>query len=169
MKFLWIFTTALSIFFAYHTYTHTRLRYKDLESVMMQNLAVEKGIKTTQRDTKKQYVNGNDLVEKQGNATKDKDLLQKATNINKYTSTVLQEVDSLIFIPKNLKIDNKLSLKVENIALLNEYNITFPQFIAKQDTSLQDMNEIIIFPLKDNEHYLPFLQQENLIFRYKIQ
>jgi hypothetical protein len=26
----------------------------------------------------------------------------------------------------------------------------------------------MIFPLKDNEHYLPFLQQENLVFRYKI-
>ncbi len=50
--FLWIFTTAIATFFAYHTYTHTRIRYKDLESVMMQNLAVEKGIAITRADTR---------------------------------------------------------------------------------------------------------------------
>ena len=87
----------MATYFAYHTYTHTRIRYKDLESVMQQNLAVEKGIKITQRDTKKQYLLGIELVEMQGRSPKDVAILQKATNINKYTTTVLQEVDSLIF------------------------------------------------------------------------
>ena len=45
-----------------------------------------------------------------------------STNINKYTATVLQKVDSLIFIPKNLKIDNKLSIGYKIPVLLEHPN-----------------------------------------------
>jgi hypothetical protein len=57
----------MAVFFAYHTYTHTVIRYKDLESVMMQNLAVEKGIASTRKNTKKQINDGIALTQRWGN------------------------------------------------------------------------------------------------------
>ncbi len=166
--FLWIFTTAITIFFAYYTYTHTRIRYKDLESVMQQNLVVEKGIKITKLDAKKQYLNGIDLTEMQGNTPKDKDLLQKATNIREETATILQAVDSLMTLPRNLKNDSKVNLQNENILLLQKYDTSYTQFITNQDTCLWQL-EKHIFPLIDTEkHYLPFALQNKLALQYKI-
>jgi hypothetical protein len=167
MKLLWIFTLAISIFFAYHTYTHTRLRYKDLESVMQQNLAVEKGIKTTQRDTKRQYVSGRNLVEKQGNNPKDVALLQKATNIKKYTATVLQNMDSLA-IPSNLLYTQKTGFKDELISVIQEYSSNAPKFLAQQDSSLHGFTEPTFIKIDNQSHYLPFALQNNLALKYKI-
>jgi hypothetical protein len=166
MKLLWIFTLAISIFFAYHTYTHTRLRYKDLESVMQQNLAVEKGIKNTNRETKKIYNHGIYLTEMQGRSPKDLEILNKAKAIKNHTDSLLQIIDTLIFITKNTKIDNKLGLDAVNIALLNEFAINYPQFVAKQDTALLDMKGEITPTFKSEIYHLPFLQQNNLHFQY---
>ncbi len=164
--FLWIFTTAIATFFAYHTYTHTRIRYKDLESVMQQNLAVEKGIKSTNKETKKIYNHGIYLTEKMGNTPKDNENLRKAKIIKNHTDSLFKIIDSLIFIAKNTNIDNKLGLDTKNIALLNKYTINYPQFIAKQDTALLDMVGEITSTFKNEIHHLPFLQQNNLHFQY---
>jgi hypothetical protein len=165
--FLWIFTTAIATFFAYHTYTHTRIRYKDLESVMMQNLMVEKGIAITRRNTKKQLLGAKDLVEKQGNVPKDMAILNKAKLLKNYEDTNLVILDSLSFIAENTKIDDKVSLKVENITLLNEYHQKLPLFFAAQDTSLTDLGEAIP-SLWDNQKYCPaFIQKNNVGLRSK--
>jgi hypothetical protein len=164
--FLWIFTTAIATFFAYHTYTHTQIRYKDLESVMMQNLAMEKGIKNTNRETKKIYNHGIYLIDKMGNNPKDNENLYKAKTIKNHTDSLLQIIDSLTFIAKNTKIDDKLGLDAVNIALLNEYAINYPQFVAKQDTALLDMKGVITTTFKNEIYHLPFLQQNNLHFQY---
>ncbi len=160
--FIWIFTTAITIFFAYHTYTHTRIRYKDLESVMQQNLAVEKGIAITRRNAKKQLLGAKDLVEKQGNVPKDVAILNKAKFLKNYADTNLVILDSLSFIAKNTKIDDKINLKAKNVALLNEYHQKFPLFFAAQDTSLTDLGEA--FPsLWDNQKYCPAFIQKNRV------
>ncbi len=166
MKFLWIFTTAIATFFAYHTYTHTRIRYKDLESVMQQNLAVEKGIKNTNRETKKIYNHGIYLTEKMGNTPKDNENLRKAKTIKNHTDSLLIIVDSLIFIAKNVELNDNVSLKAENITLLNEYVINYPEFISKQDTALLDMKGEITSTFKNETYHLPFMQQNNLHFQY---
>jgi hypothetical protein len=162
MKFLWIFTTAIATYFAYHTYTHTRIRYKDLESVMMQNLAVEKGTEITRLNTKKQLLGAKDLVEKQGNVPKDMAILNKAKLIENYTDTNLIILDSLSFVAKNTKIDEKTSLKTQNIALLNEYHQKSPLFFAIQDTSLTDLSEAIP-SLWNNQKYCPAFIQKNSV------
>jgi hypothetical protein len=160
--FLWIFTTAMAILFAYHTYTHTRIRYKDLESVMMQNLAVEKGIEVTRQNTERQLLGSIDLAYKQGNTSKDRAILKKAKLLRNYADTNLVILDSLSFIAENTKIDGKISLKAENIALLNEYHQKIPLFFAAQDTSLTDLGEAIPF-LWDNQKHCPaFIQKNNV-------
>jgi hypothetical protein len=165
--FLWIFTTAIATFFAYHTYTHTRMRHKDLESVMHQNLAVEKGIASTRQNTKKQLLSGIDLVERQGNVPKDVAILNKAKLLKNYADTNLVILDSLSFIAENTKIDDKVSLKVENITLLNEYHQIFPLFFAAQDTCLTDLKEAIP-SLWDNQKYCPAFIQKNIGFYVRI-
>jgi hypothetical protein len=162
MKFLWIFTTAITTFFAYHTYTHTRIRYKDLESVMQQNLAVEKGIASTRQNTKKQFLGAKYLVEKQGNTPKDMAILNKAKLLKNYADTNLVILDSLSFIAENTKIDDKVSLKAENIALLTEHHQIFPKFFAAQDTSLTDLGEAIP-SLWNNQKYCPAFIQKNSV------
>ena len=164
--FLWIFTTAIATFFAYHTYTHTRIRYKDLESVMQQNLAVERGIKNTNKETKKIYNHGIYLTDKQGRSPKDLEILNKAKTIKKHTDSLCQFIDSLIFIAENTKTDDKISLKVENITLLNEYAINYPQFVAKQDSALLGIKREVISPFDTKTYYLPFIKQNNLHVDY---
>jgi hypothetical protein len=167
--FLWILTTAMAVFFAYHTYTHTGIRYKDLESVMMQNLAVEKGIKIVKRETKKIYLNGIEATEIQGNTPKDRITLNKAKTIKNHTDSLLQIIDSLTFIAEDIKIDDKPSLKVENIALLNEYTAKYPQFVSKQDSALQNTKGKIASVFKNENYYFPFIKQNNLHIDYYYQ
>jgi hypothetical protein len=164
--FLWIFTTVIATFFAYHTYTHTRIRYKDLESVMQQNLVVEKGVKISNRETKKVYGNGIELTEMQGRSPKDLAILNKAKTIKNHTDSLLQLIDSLIFITENTKTDEKISLKVENITLLNEYAINYPQFVAKQDSALLGIKREVISTFDTKTYYLPFIKQNNLHVGY---
>ena len=166
--FLWIFTTAIAIFFAYHTYTHTRIRHKDLESVMMQNLAVEKGIKTIKLQTKRQYQDGHISVEKQGNTPKDVAKLKKAFNIKKQAASISVIIDSLIFIDKNRKIDTKLQIDTKNMDLFISFLSNFSKFVAQQDSALKDFNEPIISLIDTKNHYLPFFQQCNLRQSYVI-
>jgi hypothetical protein len=160
--FLWLLVGIASAFFAYHTYTHTRIRYRDLESVMMQNLAVEKGIATTRKNTKRQINGAKDLVEKQGNVPKDIAILNKAKLIKNYADNNLVILDSLSFIAENTKIDDKISLKTKNIALLNEYHQKFPLFVAAQDTLLSYLAEPIT-SLWDNQTYCPAFIQKNSV------
>jgi hypothetical protein len=166
--FLWIFTTAITIYFAYHTYTHTRIRYKDLESVMMQNLAVEKGIATIKRNTRKEFENAQIRAEKDGNISRDMFFLQKATNIRQYTETVLETVNNSVLVKNTLVLDKKVNIDVSKIDLISPFYINFPQFVATRDTLLQDLSSPIISLLDTKNHYFPLFQQRNLRLSYVI-
>lgn len=111
--FLWIFTIAIVAFFAYHTYTHTRIRYKDLESVMMQNLAVEKGIAVTRQSTEKHSAMMVDLMEKRGNLPADLRVVNKMKSIYIATDTTLRLSDSINIDNKPLSIDNEKGLQMK--------------------------------------------------------
>ena len=139
--FLWIFTTAIATFFAYHTYTHTRLRYKDLESVMMQNLAQEKGVKTIKLQTENQYIKSSILVGRFGNSKRDIVQLNKAMNIRKQAENISVMISNLNAIAKNTNIDEKWQINERNTNLLSSLLINFPYFVAKQDTSLKNLGK----------------------------
>jgi hypothetical protein len=165
MKFLWIFTLAISSFFAYHTYTHTRLRYKDLESVMQQNLAMEKGIAITRQNTKRQFSMMVDLIEKQGNHPKDLLIVNKVKSIYVATDTTLRLLDSMTIDNKPLTIDDKIRIANEGLNFMNDYGHKIPIAISKKDSSLLELATPIL-PFIDNEAYFyPFSQRA--IFAYK--
>jgi hypothetical protein len=166
--FLWIFTTAMATFFAYHTYMHTRIRYKDLESVIQQNLAVEKGIATLKRNNWKQFEAALTLVERQGSVPKEMTILQKATNIRKYTETVLETVNNSVLVKNALVLDTKMSINSDKIDFISPFYISFPQFVATRDTLLNDLGSPIISLLDTKNYYLPFFQQRNLRQNYTI-
>jgi hypothetical protein len=165
MKFLWIFTTAIAIYFAYHTYTHTRIRYKDLESVMMQNLAQEKGIAVTRQNTEKYFAMMVDLMEKQGNSPADLRIVNKVKSIYVATDTTLRLLDSMTIDSKPITIDEKISISKENLNFMTNYGHKIPKQISLRDTSLLELATPIL-PFIDNKaHFYPFSQQA--IFAYK--
>jgi hypothetical protein len=161
--FLWFLVGIASAFFAYHTYTHTRLRYKDLESVMMQNLAVENKIESVRRHTQKQLKECEELTVEIGNVPKDRAIVNKAKMVKNYVDSVLKKIDTLTFIENGNKNSNKVSLHTENIPLLNSINTTFPEFVSKQDTSLIELNNAMTLIKWDNATcLLPFINKQKL-------
>jgi hypothetical protein len=156
--FLWIFTTAIATYFAYHTYTHTRIRHNDLESVMQQNLAVEKGITTLRKMSLKELYRAKRNIEKQGNNPKDIVILQEAESIKNYKDSLMQIVDSLIFMKKNAKTDSIMTLEAKNIAILNTYSKEFTKFVNKQRINDNTVRINSYLLMNTNKHYLPFMQ-----------
>jgi hypothetical protein len=174
MKFLWIFTTAITTFFAYHTYTHTRIRYKDLESVMQQNLAVEKGLGIRKQVIKKKLTEYKQQVEDY--YAQGQNNLEIAIVIQKYADSL--NIDSIIPLKTNKDLSNKGSLGTQNIVLLNKYSLQLSNLIANKmrndilvstsilkepDTSsIVNLRASYFSSLKDEIHYYPFLQQKTL-------
>ena len=175
--FLWLFTTAIASYFAYHTYSHTRIRYKDLESVMMQNLGLEKSIIRRRLDIQKQINDYKKDVEE--NYSQGLHNLEEANSIQKYSNSL--KIDSLAFIETTDNLVNKASFSTQNINLLNRYGVQFANFVADKvcneillstsilrepDTSnVAYLREMPFFPLTDETHYLPILQQQSLQIR----
>jgi hypothetical protein len=163
--FLWIFTTAMATYFAYHTYTHTRIRYKDLESVMMQNLAQEKGIEITRNNTERQFTLIFYLIEKQGNTPADLRIANKVKAIYLATDNTLRLLDSINSEDRTLAIDDKFSISNETLNFMSEYGYKIPKQISLKDTSLLEL-AIPIIPFIDNKrHFYPFSQQATLAYK----
>jgi hypothetical protein len=163
--FLWILTTAMAMFFAYHTYTHTGIRYKDLESVMMQDLAVEKGINITRQNTDKQVYNFIDLIEKQGKSPADLRIINTITSISIATDTTLRLLDSMTVDNKLPAIDYKVRIGDEIINFMTNCGHKIPIAISKKDSSLLELATSII-PFIDNTlHFYPFSQQAILAYK----
>jgi len=162
---LWIFTIAIAAFFAYHTYTHTRIRYKDLESVIMQNLAVEKGFEVTRRNTEKHFAMMVDLMEKQGNSPADLRIVNKMKSIYIATDTTLRLLDSINIDNKPLSIDNKISIANDVLNFMTDYGNKIPKQISLRDTSLLELATPIIPFIDNKRHFYPFSQQAILAYK----
>jgi hypothetical protein len=177
MKLLWIFTLAITIFFAYYTYTHTSLRYKDLESVMQQNLAVEKGVTQNRLNIQQQINDYKKVVEE--SYPNGFHSLEEANNIQKYSNNL--KIDSLIFVETNANLISKGSFSTQNRTLLHKQGVLFTNFVADKvrddillstsilgepDTSkVVSLRGIPFFPLGNETHYFPILQQQSLYIR----
>jgi hypothetical protein len=163
--FLWIFTTAIATFFAYHTYTHTRIRYKDLESVMQQNLAVEKGTEITRLNTKKQFEWAEKEMEDCGNSPRDVATIKKAQKISHYADSL----NKVIAFQRQNWVIQPLTQKV-NLAIqkLESYDCTFSAWVAKQDTSLKDLIYIVPVTYNTSNILLPFAIQNTFDKQFKL-
>jgi hypothetical protein len=164
MKFLWIFTTAIATYFAYHTYTNTRIRYKDLESVMQQNLVVEKGYTLTQENITKEITFFTELTEKRGNFPENLLIIKKSNNIKEYIDSIINSIDSLVFTTK----DKKNNLKPKNIAQLSNYRTNLSKFIVGYDTSLRELGQEFPLCLDTLTHPLPFIQKNTIGIKSRI-
>ncbi len=165
--FLWIFTTAIATFFAYHTYTHTRIRYKDLESVMQQNLAVEKGIATTKRNTKLQLGEFLMLIEITGNSPQDILICKKAKSIYALTDSITKSLNNLSTQHKPIMIDEKVNIEQKELAFMSVYGHTIPSIIAQKDTSLNYLAYPITLAIGKKAHFYPLYQQAILGYSYR--
>jgi hypothetical protein len=161
MKFLWIFTLAISSFFAYHTYTHTRLRYKDLEMVQLQNDGLEKALKITHFSTEKQWRRITRETGLMGNPPKDIAILKQTDKIKEYADSLRQIIEKQRENWDTEKLTTKVAQTTQFIHQSNDFNHTFPVWVAKQDTVLQDLAQ----PIKiyySSKSYTPFVEHANL-------
>jgi hypothetical protein len=163
--FLWIFTTAVASYFAYHTYTHTRIRYKDLESVMMQNLAVEKGIEATRQNTEKHLKESIEGIEKQGNTPKDVIIGNRIKYIYEITDSTLNVLDNMINDGETSKLNNKISISNENLVFIYSSGSDMPKIIAQIDTFKRDLCVTIIPNIDNKSHFYPFSKQAMLNYK----
>jgi hypothetical protein len=162
--FLWFLVGIASAFFAYHTYTHTRIRHKDLESVMMQNLAMEKGVAITRQNTAKQLAYYLFLIEKQGNTPKDIVIGKRAKSVYTLTDSITNSLDSLITQYKFMAINEPVTIPENELVFMSAYGHTIPSIIAYKDTSLHYLTDTIKLTIGKQAHFYPFYQQAILAY-----
>jgi hypothetical protein len=144
-----------------------QLQNENLEkSIIQRRLDIQKQLNDYKKDVEENYFDGFRSLE-------------KANSIQKYGNNL--KIDSLAFIETTDILVNKASFSTQNINLLNRYGVQFTNFIADKvcneillstsilrepDTSnVAYFREMPFFPLTDETHYLPILEQQSLQIR----
>lgn len=152
----------------YFYQTQTIIRNADLEAIIKQNNATYQGMEMTRKNIKKMADDLRKNVRNQGNHPKDVAILRQAETIESYADSVFNKIDPLKILPENVKINSIVNLGAEKMSVLEACNTNFPNFIATQDTSLQELNKDIRPFQYSNRNCFPLTEKELLIFQYRM-